>query len=417
MKNILYLSIIFLSSCAYQSNAFNSEYEIPKIESTDVNVTIEDFKSHITYLSSDGLRGRGSGTPGDRLAKDYIVNHFKNAGGSTERLVEVQEHYVSNKRGKPKQKVKTYNIIAILPGNDEVLKNEYVIIGAHYDSVKNQLGLIHNGADDNASGTAMVLELFEKFASTNSHKRTLVFMAFGGEELGLLGSKYYVNNPTIDLSKVQLMINLDMVGRMDEEKNVQLGGSPSAKNFSAKLHPFFVNSPINIIDLGKGIFSRSDHYNFYKKDIPVLFFFTGIHKDYHTATDDEDKINYPGMMEISNVVEPILAEFSNVSERLVFEKMEDEKQPAQSPSKMKVTLGVMPDYSYDEKGLKVDSVVSNRPAKKAGVQDGDVVLKIANTDIVDIYKYMEALSGIEPGEKTKIIILRDEKEIELDVQF
>ena len=391
---------------------------IPDIQETKNDITIDDFKAHITYLSSDGLAGRSSGTPGDRLAKDYIVNHFTNAGGSAERFVEVQEHYVSKSRLKPKNKVKTYNIIATLPGNDKKLKNEYVVIGAHYDSVKNTLGLIHNGADDNGSGTSMILELFEKFASENNHKRTLVFMAFGGEELGLLGSKHYVNNPTIDLSKVQLMVNLDMVGRMDEENNVQLGGSPSAKNFSSKLHPFFVNSKINIIDLGKGIFSRSDHYNFYKKDIPVLFFFTGIHPDYHTATDDEDKINYDGMMEISKVVEPIIAEFANVEERLVFETMEEEEQEKmQSPSKMKVTLGIMPDYAFDDKGVKADSVIDNRPGQKAGMIDGDIVIKIKDFDIVDMYKYMEALSKIESGAKTQITVLRDKEEIVLDVQF
>ena len=391
---------------------------IPDIQETKNDITIDDFKAHITYLSSDGLAGRSSGTPGDRLAKDYIVNHFTNAGGSAERFVEVQEHYVSKSRLKPKNKVKTYNIIATLPGNDKKLKNEYVVIGAHYDSVKNTLGLIHNGADDNGSGTSMILELFEKFASENNHKRTLVFMAFGGEELGLLGSKHYVNNPTIDLSKVQLMVNLDMVGRMDEENNVQLGGSPSAKNFSSKLHPFFVNSKINIIDLGKGIFSRSDHYNFYKKDIPVLFFFTGIHPDYHTATDDEDKINYDGMMEISKVVEPIIAEFANVEERLVFETMEEEEQEKmQSPSKMKVTLGIMPDYAFDDKGVKADSVIDNRPGQKAGMIDGDIVIKIKDFDIVDMYKYMEALSKIESGTKTQITVLRDKEEIVLDVQF
>ena len=199
---------------------------------------------------------------------------------------------------------------------------------------------------------------------------------------------------------------------------MQLGGSPSATNLSSKLHPFFVNSKINIIDLGKGIFSRSDHYNFYKKDIPVLFFFTGIHPDYHTATDDEDKINYNGMMEISKVVEPIVSEFANTEERLIFESMEDEEQKTmQSPSKMKVTLGVMPDYAYDGKGVKVDNVIDNRPAALAAMLDGDIVIKIQDMVIVDIYKYMEALSNIEPGAKAEVTVLRGEEEIVLDVQF
>ena len=404
MKYTLYLSILFLASCA--TNMPNAS--IPEIKTTQNDITIDDFKSHITYLSSDGLRGRSSGTPGDRLAKDYIVNHFTNAGLPTERMIEVQEHYVAKSRLKPKNKVKTYNIIATLPGKDKILKEEYVVIGGHYDSVHNTLGAIHNGADDNASGTSMVLELFEKFAASNSNKRTLVFMAFGGEELGLLGSKYFVNNPTIDLSKVQLMVNLDMVGRLDKEgKDLQLGGVSTAVNFSTILHPFLMQKDLNIIDLGKGIFSRSDHYNFYKKDIPVLFFFTGIHPDYHSSSDDADKINYKGMETISSMVNLIIEEFAGTSERLVFQPADEEEQNMPQPAKMKVTLGVMPDYAYDGDGLKIDSVIKKRAAQKAGLVDGDIVINIGDIRIKDIYDYMEILSKIEPGTKIDVKVLRD----------
>jgi|TARA_B110000196_G_scaffold111232_1_gene96544 hypothetical protein len=381
---------------------------IPEIKTTQNDITIDDFKSHITYLSSDGLRGRSSGTPGDRMAKDYIVNHFTNAGLPTERMIEVQEHYVAKSRLKPKNKVKTYNIIATLPGKDKILKEEYVVIGGHYDSVHNTLGAIHNGADDNASGTSMVLELFEKFAASNSNKRTLVFMAFGGEELGLLGSKYFVNNPTIDLSKVQLMVNLDMVGRLDKEgKDLQIGGVSTAVNFSTILHPFLMQKDLNIIDLGKGIFSRSDHYSFYKKDIPVLFFFTGIHPDYHSSSDDADKINYKGMETISSMVNLIIEEFAGTSERLVFQPADEEEQNMPQPAKMKVTLGVMPDYAYDGDGLKIDSVIKKRAAQKAGLVDGDIVINIGDIRIKDIYDYMEILSKIEPGTKIDVKVLRD----------
>lgn len=404
MKYTLYLSILFLASCA--TNMPNTS--IPEIKTTQNDITIDDFKSHITYLSSDGLRGRSSGTPGDRMAKDYIVNHFTNAGLPAERMIEVQEHYVAKSRLKPKNKVKTYNIIATLPGKDKILKEEYVVIGGHYDSVHNTLGAIHNGADDNASGTSMVLELFEKFAASNSNKRTLVFMAFGGEELGLLGSKYFVNNPTIDLSKVQLMVNLDMVGRLDKEgKDLQLGGVSTAVNFSTILHPFLMQKDLNIIDLGKGIFSRSDHYSFYKKDIPVLFFFTGIHPDYHSSSDDADKINYKGMETISSMVNLIIEEFAGTSERLVFQPADEEEQNMPQPAKMKVTLGVMPDYAYDGDGLKIDSVIKKRAAQKAGLVDGDIVINIGDIRIKDIYDYMEILSKIEPGTKIDVKVLRD----------
>ena len=404
MKYTLYLSILFLASCA--TNMPNTS--IPEIKTTQNDITIDDFKSHITYLSSDGLRGRSSGTPGDRMAKDYIVNHFTNAGLPTERMIEVQEHYVAKSRLKPKNKVKTYNIIATLPGKDKILKEEYVVIGGHYDSVHNTLGAIHNGADDNASGTSMVLELFEKFAASNSNKRTLVFMAFGGEELGLLGSKYFVNNPTIDLSKVQLMVNLDMVGRLDKEgKDLQLGGVSTAVNFSTILHPFLMQKDLNIIDLGKGIFSRSDHYSFYKKDIPVLFFFTGIHPDYHSSSDDAEKIKYKGRETISSMVNLIIEEFAGTSERLVFQPADEEEQNMPQPAKMKVTLGVMPDYAYDGDGLKIDSVIKKRAAQKAGLVDGDIVINIGDIRIKDIYDYMEILSKIEPGTKIDVKVLRD----------
>ena len=419
MKKLSLILSVFIFGCSTNQVGLTSVKDIfdaPKINKTSSEISIKDYKSHISYLASDSLGGRASGTRGDRKAKDYIVRHFKNAG-SAERTVEVQEHYVPKSRLNPKKTVKTYNIIATLPGNDESLKNEYVVIGGHYDTTANKMGMINNGADDNASGTSMVLELFEKFASSNSHKRTLVFMAFGGEELGLLGSRHYVNNPTIDLDKVQLMVNLDMVGRMDEDNNVELGGSPSAKDFSAKLHPFLISSSLNIKELGKGIFSRSDHYNFYRKNIPVLFFFTGIHKDYHTPTDDENKINYDGMMEISSVVEDIVNEFSNVDERLIFENMDGDQQEMQTPARMKVTLGVMPDYSYSGNGLRIEGVRENRTAAKAGMKDGDVVIQIGETKVKDIYKYMEILSKIEPGSTVPVIILRDNKEETLDVTF
>ncbi len=419
MKKLSLILTVFIVGCSTNQIGLTSVKDIfdaPKINSTSSEITVEDFKSHISYLASDGLGGRAAGTRGDKKAKDYIVRHFKYAGNA-ERSVEVQEHFVPKSRLNPKKTVKTYNIIATLPGNDEKLKNEYVVIGGHYDTTANKMGLINNGADDNASGTSMVMELFEKFASSNNHKRTLVFMAFGGEELGLLGSRHYVNNPTINLENVQLMVNLDMVGRMDEENNVELGGSPSAKDFSSKLNPFLASSPLNIKELGKGIFSRSDHYNFYRKNIPVLFFFTGIHKDYHTPTDDEFKINYNGMMEISKVVENIIDEFANVDERLIFENMDGDQQEMQTPARMKVTLGVMPDYSYSGKGLRIEAVIENRTAAKAGMKDGDVVFQIGETKVKDIYKYMEILSKIEPGSTVPVIILRDNEEETLDVTF
>ena len=410
MKNTLYLSILFLASCA--SNM--PDVSAPEIKPTESDITIEDFKTHIEFLSSDQLGGRGAGTEGDKLAVSYIKKRFYDASPN-KGTVEVQEHYVFKDRRQKKDKVLTYNVIGYLVGNDEKLKDEFVVVGGHYDTTANAPGKINNGADDNASGTSMVIELFEKFASTNNHKRTLVFMAFGGEELGLLGSKHFVNNPTIDLDKVHLMVNLDMVGRM-EENNVQLGGAASAENFSSRLNPFLMEDNVNVIELGEGIFSRSDHYNFYKKDIPVLFFFTGVHDDYHKPSDDFDKINYDGMKSISNMVEGIVDEFANTENKLVFKSV-DQEQTMQTPARMKVTLGVMPDYAYDGKGVKIDSVIDNRPGKMAGMLNGDIVIKIQDMNITDIYKYMEAFSNIEPSASANITVIRGSEEVVLNVQF
>ena len=268
----------------------------------------------------------------------------------------------------------------------------------------------------------MTLELFERYASLNNHKRTLVFILFGGEELGLLGSKHYTDNPTIQLDKVQLMVNLDMIGRLDDEKNVYLGGVPTGKDLDKVVDLFSIDSNLNVISYDhsvsgiQSLFSRSDHYNFYKNDIPSLFFFTGIHPDYHTPRDEIDKVNFEGLKLISNLVDKVVEEAANRSEKFEFKSLPAEATQ-KSPMRMKVTLGVMPDYAYDGKGLKIDSVIAKRPAKRAGMIDGDIVLKIQDTDIDDIYKYMEALSTIEPDSKAKVTILRDNEEIVLDVQF
>ena len=413
MKKILLLVLLLL---------IGSLISIPEIKATNDDIRVHDFQNHITYLASDELEGRSSGTQGDQLAKDYIVNHFTTAGLPTKRVVEVQEHYVYKDRKNKKNKVLTYNIIATLPGTDDKLKDEYVVIGGHYDSVSNKLDKIHNGADDNASGTSMVLELFEKFAASNTNKRTLIFMAFGGEELGLLGSKYFVNNPTIDLQKVQLMVNLDMVGRLDNEKNLQLGGTLTAVDFDKKLEPFLNQmenrwqNNLNITELGKGIFKRSDHYSFYLKDIPVLFFFTGLHEDYHGPTDDSNKINYQGMKVISDLVHPIMEELANTPEKLVFQPVDLEEQ-SMPVAEIKVTLGVMPDYAHEGEGLKIDAVIDNRPGAKAGMLDGDIVVDIGGTAVKDIYAYMEILSKLDSGSKVEVKVLRNDSEMVLQVQF
>jgi len=422
MRSLIFL-ILFLVGCSSTSSNF-LDFTTP--EKTQAETTVDDFKSRVGYLASDKLGGRSAGSKGDMLAKEYMVNLFQKSSSS----VEVQDFEVITNRRTGDTAV-THNVIGVLHGNDPELKEEYVIIGGHYDTTANPpkarklfFDNINNGADDNASGTAMVLELFEKYAATKNHKRTLVFILFGGEELGLLGSKFYAENPTVDLEKVQLMVNLDMVGRLDENKNVYLGGVPTAYGFGETLKPFFEESELNVTSYEhtasgvRSLFSRSDHYNFYRKDVPSLFFFTGIHKDYHTPRDEADLVNYNGLKLISDLAEKVIDNAANRSDRLEFRalpKLEEESE--RTPARMKVSFGVMPDYAHQGSGLKIDAVLDNRPAKNSGMKDGDIIIKIQDIVVDDIYKYMEILSKIEPGLKAQATILRNDEEITIDVQF
>ena len=422
MKRFTILTL-FLIGCSSTSSNF-LDFQGPK--KTQSDTTVEDFKSRVGYLASDKLGGRSAGSKGDILARDYMVDLFEKSSSS----VTIQEFEVITNR-RTQETAITYNVIGVLPGNDPSLKDEFVIVGGHYDTTPNPpkarrlfFDNINNGADDNASGTAMVLELFEKYASTNSHKRTLVFILFGGEELGLLGSKHYAENPTIDLDKVQLMVNLDMIGRLDEDKNVYLGGVPTAYGLDKAIKPFIESSKLNVTSYQhtasgvRSLFSRSDHYNFYKKDVPSLFFFTGIHKDYHTPRDEANLVNYEGLKLISDLAEKVIDNAANRDDRLEFRELPKlEEESERTPARMKVSLGIMPDYAHQGSGLKIDSVIDKRPAKNSGMKDGDVVIKIQDTMIDDIYKYMEILSKIEPGTKVQATILRNNEELNIDVQF
>ena len=422
MKRFTILTL-FLIGCSSTSSNF-LDFQGPK--KTQSDTTIEDFKSRVGYLASDKLGGRSAGSKGDILARDYMVDLFEKSSSS----VTIQEFEVITNR-RTQETAITYNVIGVLPGNDPVLKDEFVIVGGHYDTTPNPpkarrlfFDNINNGADDNASGTAMVLELFEKYASTNSHKRTLVFILFGGEELGLLGSKHYAENPTINLDKVQLMVNLDMIGRLDEDKNVYLGGVPTAYGLDKAIKPFIESSKLNVTSYQhtasgvRSLFSRSDHYNFYKKDVPSLFFFTGIHKDYHTPRDEANLVNYEGLKLISDLAEKVIDNAANRNDRFEFRELPKlEEESERTPARMKVSLGIMPDYAHQGSGLKIDSVIDKRPAKNSGMKDGDVVIRIQDTMIDDIYKYMEILSKIEPGTKVQATVLRNNEELNIDVQF
>jgi aminopeptidase YwaD len=329
-----------------------------------------------------------------------------------------------------KKTVDAYNVIGILEGTDPTLKNEAIIIGAHYDhlghggssSLSPNSSDIHFGADDNASGTSAVIELARQFAKEKANKRTLIFMAFGGEEEGLLGSKYYVNNPVWPLDKTIAMINLDMVGRLNENKLTVGGiGTASEWNEGVKRRNDIMFDSDGGYDAGKKFqlqlnedgFGPSDHSSFYSKQIPVLFFFTGTHVDYHKPTDTFEKINYDGLTRITQFVGSIAKDVDQGASRPTYTVAKSSGQVGQV--RMSVSLGTIPNYADSSDGMIIDGVRENSPASKAGLKPGDKIVKLAGKDVRNAMDYTYVLGSMKPGEEYEVEILRGTEKMTLKV--
>jgi len=313
----------------------------------------------------------------------------------------------------------TANVVGILEGNDPVLKKEALVIGAHYDHIGlGELGSlaegrgreVHNGADDNASGTAGLLELARVLASQRaSLKRSVVFAAFSAEEEGLLGSKHYVSAPAFPLENTVAMINMDMIGRLKDDR-VILGGSGSSplwKEMLPRLKP--ANLYLKFQDDGYG---PSDHASFYAKDIPVLFFFTGVHPDYHRPSDDSDKINLLGASNVLQLVFETAQALSQQDARPAFSKAKDSKE-SRGRGEFRVYLGTIPDYGEEVEGVKLSGVREGSPAAKAGMKGGDIIVECAGKQIKNVYDYTYVLGERKPGEVVEIVVLRGNERVKL----
>lgn len=301
-----------------------------------------------------------------------------------------------------------------------------VILGAHFDHLgygedgnsmlRTGEKLIHNGADDNASGTAALIEMAKMLKNTKQKNNNYLFIAFSGEELGLNGSKYFADNPTIDLKSVNCMINMDMVGRLNDSTNVlTVGGYGTSPQWSSVINVNDKKSPfvIKIDSSGSG---PSDHTSFYRKDIPVLFFFTGLHADYHKPTDDADKINYTGEMRIINFISSIISSTAIQSQKLAFTKTR-ETQSVGSMRSGGVTMGIMPDYTYPGTGVRCDGISEGRPAQKAGLKTGDIIIQLGDYNVSSVETYMQTLGKFKKGDSTKVKFKRGQEIIEATVQF
>lgn len=308
-----------------------------------------------------------------------------------------------------------------------------VVLGAHYDHLgygedgnsrhaAHELA-IHNGADDNASGTAALIELGRKLKSSKATNNNYLFIAFSGEELGLYGSKYFVENPTIDLKSVNYMINMDMIGRLnDSSKVLTIGGygtSPSWPSFwTAAPYAQRVDRAAVVSELEIKIDSSgtgpSDHTSFYRKDIPVLFYFTGLHTDYHKPTDDADKVNYEGEQQIINHITKLI-ESVNDKGKLSFLKTREAQTT--TSARFSVSMGIMPDYTYSGDGVKADGVSEGKPAQKAGLKAGDIVIQLGDYKISSMETYMQTLGKFKKGEKAKVKFKRGNETLEVMVEF
>lgn len=303
------------------------------------------------------------------------------------------------------------NVIGLLPGNDPKLREEFVVLGAHFDhlgrggegSLKPGDTAIHYGADDNASGTAGLIVLADYFAKTRSNGRSIIFTAFNGEEEGLLGSAAMVANPPFPLNKVVAMINMDMIGRLDSSKLVVygIGTSPDFRGVLDSINDK-ERLTLRMVEDGYG---PSDHTSFYLKDIPVLAMFTGTHVDYHRSSDTWDKINYPGAADILNFTANIMHWLSHHPERLAFIKTQN--NATRSGTGFRVYVGTIPDYAYEGKGLRLSGVSPGGPAEKAGLREGDILIKMGPKTINNIYDYTYALGEFRPKEKVELEFLRD----------
>jgi hypothetical protein len=379
----------------------------------------------VRYLADDALGGRLAGTREERCAGDYIAQRFaalglKPAGMNNTYFQEFPVASVTN----PHAPAGTgRNVLAVLEGSDPALKNEFVIVGAHYDhlgmgefgsTATDKRPAIHNGADDNASGVAVMLDVARRLARGPKPARSIVFMAFSGEESGLLGSAHFANNPTVQLSNARAMLNLDMVGRLGQGPLI-VYGIGTATEWEKFVTDAAAREKVGVTLQPDG-YGASDHTSFYLKDIPVLHFFTNVHSDYHNPGDDWEKIDAPGMNKVASIVAALTSQAANPATVLTLQKGVG-RRPSAGSSGYGAYLGTVPDFSPVKYGVKISGVRDNSPAAEAGLTAGDIIIKFDDKAIADLQGMTDALRTYKPGDKVKITVLRADKEVVLDAVF
>lgn len=394
----------------------------------------DDMRQTVEYLASQELQGRYPATEGDTLASEYIAGKLR--GLKLKPIVrekKLKGYYHNFTYGKTEKRT-THNIIAVLPGKDKRLKNEYIVVGSHYDhlgwggegsgSRRPDTVAVHPGADDNASGDAVVLQLAEHFKKVRS-PRSIIFAFFGAEEQGLVGSKFFLDwmkqddkqriNLPKDKKSIVAMVNLDMVGRMRDHA-MSVSGIGTSSGFKTMVEDAAQQASLHVTCIPDG-YGPSDHASFVAAEIPVLFLTTGGHMEYHTPADKPFTLNYDGMQQTLDFTKDLVARLANMPEAPDYINVPSSQK--MSHAKFKVTLGLMPDVmgASDIPGLRADIVVAGKPAHNAGIRSGDVIQEIDGKPLKDIEEYMQRLSELQPGTTIPVKVLRGEETIVFQVHL
>ena len=399
------------------------------------NAQQDEMRQTVAYLASQELGGRYPGTAGDSLASDYIVGQLRSL--KFKPVIKAKKdkgYYQDFNFTKKEQEIRTHNIIAVLPGKDKHLKHEYIVVGSHYD----HLGLggqgsgsrrpdtlaVHPGADDNASGDAVVLQLAKHFKQVGS-PRSIIFAFFGAEEQGLVGSKQFLEwmkkadaqriNLPADPKGIVAMVNLDMVGRM-RDSAMSVSGTGTSSTFKAIVEQVAEQTKLNVSCTPDG-YGPSDHASFVAAEIPVLFLTTGGHMEYHTPDDLPPTLNYDGLQQTLTFSEALIDRLASLPTTPDYISVPSSN--TMKHAKFKVTLGLMPDVMGASRipGLRADIVVAGKPAHQAGIRSGDIIQEIDGKPVKNINEYMERLSELEPDTIIPVKVLRNEEIITFDVHL
>jgi len=398
----------------------------PLATSTHADSTL--IRRDIEFLASDRLEGRLAGTPGNDSAAAYLARRYRSLGltelapGYLQPFdaLSAQDAHMGRTEPRP-----TQNVVALLRGRDPALRDEYIVIGAHFDHLGRSpmsaqdpeaRDAIRNGADDNASGTAAVLDLARLLAA-NPPRRSVIFANFSAEELGLLGSSWFVNHPPVPAESIIAMLNFDMVGRLRNDKLIVYGTltATELKGIVDSANAAAGSAMLRVTGVGDG-YGPSDQSSFYAKDIPVLHFFTDLHDDYHRATDDADKINAAGEARVVELALRVARAIADRPARLTFVRTAAPARTNVSEEGRQTYLGTVPDMGASEgRGLRLTGVRAGSPADLGGLKADDVIVELGGVAVKDLYSYSDALYAHKPGDVVKVVVLRGGERLELTV--